>query len=227
MFYHNGVNFALRSGKKHRQLRHEDCQIEVVEKIGERAYLQYIEDVSKNNQGGLKGRKKRSKEVLQHSNENVSRRPVRLFKLYNSLCPKDRPPNAFYLQALRNPTKDCWFSVLPLGHNALENMVKKMCKRAGIDGFKTNHSLRATAATRLFQAGVDEQLIMERTAHRSVDGVWSYKRTNQEQRLSLSDVMNLSTLESKRQHLMGSGQQQMVSIQGCYNFTINVNINKP
>ena len=27
----------------------------------------------------------------------------------------------------------------------------------------TNHSLRATAATRLFEAGVDEQLIMQRT----------------------------------------------------------------
>ena len=50
---------------------------------------------------------------------------------------------------------------------------------------------------------------MERTEHRSVDGVRSYKRTNQEERLSLSDVMNLSTSEYKRQHLMGSGQQQM------------------
>ena len=47
--------------------------------------------------------------------------------------------------------------------------------------------------TRLFQAGVDEQLIM---GHRSVDGVWSYKRTNHEQRLSLSDVMTSESNDS-------------------------------
>lgn len=51
-----------------------------------------------------------------------------------------------------------------------------MCSRAGIGGFRTNHSLRATNATRLFSAGADEQLIMERTGHRSLDGVRSYVR---------------------------------------------------
>ena len=100
VFYQNGVNFALRSGNEHRQLRYKDCQIQVFERPGERPYLQYVEDVSKNNQGGLRGRKNRSKEVIHHSNEeNLFRCPVRLFKLYNKLCPKDRPENAFYLHA--------------------------------------------------------------------------------------------------------------------------------
>ena len=53
-----------------------------------------------------------------------------------------------------------------------------MCNDAGIEGYRTNHSLRATNATRLFSAGADEQLIMEKTGHRSVDGVRSYKRTS-------------------------------------------------
>ena len=38
-----------------------------------------------------------------------------------------------------------------------------MCKQAGIPGYHTNHSLQATAATRLYHAGVDEQMVMERT----------------------------------------------------------------
>ena len=37
----------------------------------------------------------------------------------------------------------------------------------------------ATAATRLYNAGVDEQLIMETTGHRSLEGVRSYKRTSE------------------------------------------------
>ena len=59
---------------------------------------------------------------------------------------------------------------------------------------RTLRSARETA-TRLYQAGVDEQLIMERTGHRSLDGVRSYKRTSQEQQVTLSDIMNLSAPE--------------------------------
>lgn len=54
--------------------------------------------------------------------------------------------------------------------------VSQMCQIAGITGFKTNHSSRVTAATRLFQAGVNEQLIMKGTRKQSVDGVRKYKQ---------------------------------------------------
>jgi len=43
-----------------------------------------------------------------------------------------------------------------------------MCKECGIRGYITNHSLRATAASRLYASGMDEQLVMERTGHKSV-----------------------------------------------------------
>ena len=35
LFNQNGVNFALRSGDEHRQLRYRECQIRVFEKPGE------------------------------------------------------------------------------------------------------------------------------------------------------------------------------------------------
>ena len=40
--------------------------------------------------------------------------------------------------------------------------VNRICMEAGIQGFKT-HSLRSTATSCLYQAGVDEQLVMEWT----------------------------------------------------------------
>ena len=52
-----------------------------------------------------------------------------------------------------------------------------------------NHSLRATAATRLYQAGIDEQLIMETTGHHNLEGVHSYKHTNREQQENVSDIL--------------------------------------
>ena len=178
----NGLYFALRSGNEHRDLRHNPCQIQLFEPPGERAYLRYTEDTSKNRLGGLKGRKLKPKVVVHYSSpENPQRCFVELFKKYNNLCPQDRPSDAFYLSPLAKPKEHCWFSKIPLGHNTLKNIVKNMCQKAGIQGFKTNHSLRATAATRLYSSGIDEQLVMERTGHRSVEGVRSYKQTSSEQ----------------------------------------------
>ena len=191
VFFMIGFYFALRSGDEHRQLRYHPCQIKVVEKPGERPYLVYTEDISKNRPGGLKGRKYKPKVVTHYANiENPSRCFVRIFKKYNSLCPPDRPHDAFYLSPMKNPTHDRWFSCVPVGRNKLANVVSTMCKLAGIGGYKTNHSLRATAATRLYSSGIDEQLVMERTGHRSTEGVRSYKRTSSEQQEAVSDILS-------------------------------------
>ena len=45
--------------------------------------------------------------------------------------------------------------IKPMGHNLLGGTVRKMCENAGLQGHYTNHSLRATAATTLFEAGTD------------------------------------------------------------------------
>lgn len=93
----NGLYFALRSGDKHRQLRSNRCQIQVIERPGRRAFLEYIEDASKNRPEGLKGRKLNPKTMQHHDNpENPAWCFVWLFKLYQNLLPKDRPDGAFY-----------------------------------------------------------------------------------------------------------------------------------
>ena len=56
-----------------------------------------------------------------------------------------------------------------LGTILLQKTVHRICENAQIPGYRTDHSLRVTSATRLFQKGVDEQLIMCRTGHRSID----------------------------------------------------------
>ena len=61
---------------------------------------------------------------------------------------------------------------------------------AGIQGHTMNHSLRVTTATILFHAGVDEQLIMKCTGHRSLDGVCLYKRVLNEQDREISEILN-------------------------------------
>ena len=59
--------------------------------------------------------------------------------------------------------------------------MKTVCEQAGLNGFYTNHSLRSTAATRMYQNQCSEQLIQEVTGHRSL-AVRGYKHTSEEQR---------------------------------------------
>lgn len=50
-----------------------------------------------------------------------------------------------------------WYAGQPCGENKLGGMVKSMFAEIGVSG-KTNHSLRATGASDIFQAGVPERL---------------------------------------------------------------------
>ena len=182
-----------------RRLRYNPCQLQLVEPPSGDPYLTYREDVSKTNQGGLKHRKKAPKEVIQYENKNNPERCiVKLFKKYNSKCPANRPDANFYLKPHVKPTEDCWYTTVAVGHNVLGKTVKRLLDQVGVQGHFTNHSLRASAATRLFEAGVDEQLIMMRTGHSSVTGARSYKRVGEKLRTVTSNVLNRSEISPKR-----------------------------
>ena len=43
MVFYNGLYFALRSRKEHRQLCSDPCQISLVEQPGEQHYVKYVE----------------------------------------------------------------------------------------------------------------------------------------------------------------------------------------
>ncbi len=58
-------------------------------------------------------------------------------------------------------------------------MVKTLAEKGGLEGYFTNHSLWSSCATRMYEAGVDEKLIMETTGHKS-ECVRQYKRTSED-----------------------------------------------
>ena len=78
------------------------------------------------------------------------------------------------------------FSNQCVGRNTLAKLIPNMCKIAGIDGYKTGHSGKVTCATTLYHKGFDDQLIKERTGHRSLEALHKYKRTGSDQQHALS-----------------------------------------
>ena len=53
----------------------------------------------------------------------------------------------------------------------------------------SNLSLRATSATRMMDAGLQEKVIMDRTGHHSLDGLKQYARVTDLQQQQVSEVL--------------------------------------
>ena len=65
-----------------------------------------------------------------------------------------------------------------MGNETLGNIVKNLMRKAGFEEHLTKHSLPRSCATRLYNGGVLEQVIVETTGHWSCDGVRKYKCTS-------------------------------------------------
>ena len=193
LLYMFSIHFALRAGAEHRNLRiGSTSQIQELfdGQLGLK-YLFYREDMSKNRQGGIDHRKIVRKQVRAYENlDEPERCIVKIYQKYLSVRPKgEKCSNAMYLRPLAKTTSDgIWFSMQPMGRHKLSTVVAELLAKIGITGKISNHSLRASAASRLYQNKVDEQLIMETTGHRS-NAVRSYKRTSNGQMRDVSKVL--------------------------------------
>ena len=58
-----------------------------------------------------------------------------------------------------------------------------------IMGTKLNHSLRATGAMELYQAGVPEKVLQEHTGHLSLTGLCQYERISGKQHETVSQIL--------------------------------------
>ena len=186
-----GKGCALCVGKEHHKLRAPpfNSQIRFLKDDTGTTFLRYVEDIGlKTNKGGIKQRKLEPKEVDVFPIENKERCPIEIIKFYLSLLPPNRNCSSFYLQPRKKIVPDIWFQDRPCGENRLRDTIKELCKEAKLPGFYSNHSLRSTATTKMYQSGLDEQLIQEVTGHRSV-AVHSYKRTSQKQRKVASNCI--------------------------------------
>ena len=199
LLYLLGVHFALCAADEHKNLK-VNSQLKVLydENVGLK-YLYYKEHASKCNQGGLSNRLSTPKTGRAYENVvNKDRCVVRLFEKYMHYRPDHNPSCSkdFYLRPLSIPNGSVWYSCQPRGKHSLNKVLKTLCSKAGITGKSTNHSCRAASATRLYEEGVDEQLICEKTGHRSV-AVRSYKRTSSCQMKEVTDILCGNVNDSK------------------------------
>ena len=189
--YMLGLHLALRGGMEHNRLRRPGFNPQIIVETCDsgKERLVYREDaLQKTNQGGLTA-KSNNKVVYVYPASDLRRCPVRLFKKYIGLLPNGKSCGKLYLRPKQKKTPATWFCDQPFGKNKVANVVKEICKIAGIEGRFTNHSLRATSASRMYNSYVPEQVIKEVTGHRS-DCVRVYKKTSDEIREEASRTIS-------------------------------------
>ena len=179
VFFLNGKNFCLRGGSEHRDLKMSQLAREVVTLDGKPLVrYMYTEYVSKNHAGGLKQIRQDNKTVHQYESEDMSRCHVLILDKYISKLPKEaKAKGTFYMKpkaAVPQDPHSPWFYAIPVGHNTLAEMMKKLSSQGKLDQEFTNHSLRAYGVTKLYNSNVPEKIIMERSGHRSLEGVRKY-----------------------------------------------------
>ena len=132
----------------------------------------YHENVSKTCNGSFKQLHVKSKVVPVFACPEAGEKcPVHILDLYLSKLPKEGTQDVFYLRPLEKIPLDPslpWCASVPVGRDTLHKKMSTMCKQAGVQGHKTNHSLRATSATRMYEKNIPEKIIQERTGHRSL-----------------------------------------------------------
>lgn len=100
-------------------------------------------------------------------------------------------------------------------------MMKTMSKEAGLKGNFTNHSLRAYSASEVFQNGVPEKLIKDRTGHRSLEALWKYENASEMQvvkvshSLASSDGDALKKVCAQPQVSQSASSFSAFSLSGC------------
>ena len=198
IFFLIGVRFGLCGLKEQHDLRrYPDSQINIVE-IESKDALVYREFQSKTRQGGISEHSKINPRVAYAFCNGVrSRCFVELFRKYWFLGP---PGNhswpKFYVQTdpKWQPRSDYWYTNHPVGKNTFGKYIQTMMEDAGIKGHFCNHSTRKSTCTRLFQKGVDPQLIKEQTGHKS-DAIMRYKKSNLAMKQKVSDMLSVLPCE--------------------------------
>ena len=94
---------------------------------------------------------------------------------------------AFYFK----PSKTKFaFDKVPVGVNSLNKILPEMCEAAGFKR-KTAHSLRVTCVSSLFNAGMEEKLIRERSGHRT-NALFQYEKPTEENVSKVSKTLGPS-----------------------------------
>ena len=151
----------LRGGQEHRNLKIPQLKFSSVPNPDRPGVfidcVEYTEHGSKNRPGGRHQLNLENKVVIRYARPELGVRcHVYLFQLYLSKLPQSAfEQDIFYMKAketIPDSLSEPWYAETPVGHNTLDKLLKTMLIDANVNAEKrSNHSLRATAISRMYE----------------------------------------------------------------------------
>ena len=161
---------CLRGGDEHRDLKYSQFEFGLIdnpEKMSEKIeILEYTEHGSKNRPESMHQVHLNNKVVIHYAKSVLGEKClVYIMKKYMSKLP-DKATEREYFHCRPNlPGKGLpWYYAAPIGHNMLKKKLKDMFVSAGLTediNSISNHSLRATGISWIYENGVPEKAYNE------------------------------------------------------------------
>ena len=247
IWWNNMMHFGMRGVKEHHNLHWGD----ITEKTSSdgRHYLVHNERQTKM-RGGAVPETKAVQSQMWELPENTDRCPVRLFKLYKSLCPKDMiaDDKPVYLQPKQftEANSQCgakiWYKRERYGEKTLAKFMERICSdgRLSTDKKLTNTTARKTMIQRLMKANVPPTQIMQKSGHKRVESILNYGTIEEHEQdcmtkiltassassLNYNNIMNNNSVLHKTQNVQSTQNLFTSSVSGklnimCYFFVLN------
>jgi hypothetical protein len=192
VFFYVGLNFVLRGVQE----QHDLVPLQFTRVPQDRTvydpsvYYEYVEFVSKNNQHRFKDINMKNKNVRAYALPGNERCIVRLLDTYLAMLPPDCA--YLYMRPLEKfPSRSKKRAVTK--RVGIKGVLPELSEKSGVGVHYTNHSLRATAITRMFNSGVPEKVIAENSGHRSTKALRCYERTSEDLQQAVTKVINNPT----------------------------------
>ena len=193
VFFYIGLQFCLRGVQEQYDLTpHQLSRYPPDTRIyHDGVYYQYTEFISKNNQHRFKDINSSNKQCRSYASPGRDRCLVKLLDTYLTKL----TPNSSYLYirplstAPVDPSKS-WYTKQRVGINTIKEFVSKICADSGLQNTYSNHSLRATAITRMFNGNIPEKVIADKSGHRSIKGLRAYEKTSVQLEQAAGELIN-------------------------------------
>ena len=169
IFFYLGLHVVLRGVQEQHDLLVKQLRVSNDYSVyNNSVYYEYTEFISKNNLHCFSDHCMKNKVVKAYAQPQSSHCLVLLLDKYLPLLPEDTL--LVYMHPLQKfPCTELApaYAKQRVGVNTLKRFLQMITSGAGLSGY-TNHSLHATAVSRMYNTGVPEKIIAERSGHRSL-----------------------------------------------------------
>ena len=192
VWYYTTKCFGLRGCHERRQLEWGDVKIVNDENNGR--FLVFNERETKTRTGNSTHLREFPPKIFENK-QNPQRCPVLAFETYMQKRPVDMNFDGapFYLAVIKNPRANKpdspWYKKSLMGYHRIDQMMPRMAQAAGLSGHKTNHSVRRTMCTQLFQAGVAPNMIAQLSGHKNLQSINNYAVASLDQQKQMSQIL--------------------------------------